>query len=165
VFLGYASRRGQALIDRRLYLPQKWTADTARCEQAQIPKGISFATKPQIARELLSDAFDAGMPCAWVLADAVYGSDKHLRIMLERRGKHYILAIRSNERLMSHHDLQSCLPQQLNQRKSSRATYDFFNKIEVKRTCRVFLAPTPIAPTPINNASSCRPKSPLSPRR
>ena len=101
VFLGYASHRGQALIDRRLYLPQEWTADTARCERAQIPEGISFATKPQIARELLSDAFDAGVPCAWVLADAVYGSDKHLRIMLERRGKHYILAVRSNERLMA----------------------------------------------------------------
>lgn len=100
VFLGYASRRGQALIDRRLYLPQEWTADTARCEQAQVPEDITFATKPQIARELLSDAFDAGVPCAWVLADAVYGSDKHLRIMLERRRKHYILAVRSNERLM-----------------------------------------------------------------
>jgi SRSO17 transposase len=101
VFLGYASRRGQALIDRRLYLPQEWTADAARCEQAQVPQDITFATKPQIARELLSDAFDAGVPCAWVLADAVYGSDKHLRIMLERRTKHYILAVRSNERLMA----------------------------------------------------------------
>jgi len=46
-------------------------------------------------------ALDAGVPCAWVLADAVYGSDKHLRMMLERRGKPYVLAVRSNERLMA----------------------------------------------------------------
>src|SRR6266478_4290281 len=59
VFLGYASRRGHALIDRRLYLPEEW------------------------------------------MADAVYGSDKQLRMMLERRDKHYVLAVRSNERLMA----------------------------------------------------------------
>ena len=101
VFLGYASCRGQALIDRRLYLPQEWTVDAARCAQAQIPDNVVFATKPQIARELLSAAFDADVPCAWVFADAVYGSDKSLRMMLERRGKHYVLAVRSNERLMA----------------------------------------------------------------
>src|SRR3712207_93338 len=31
VFLGYASRHGQALIDRALYLPERWTRDAARC--------------------------------------------------------------------------------------------------------------------------------------
>ena len=35
---------------------------------------------------------------------------------------------------MSHHDLQSCLSQRLNQRISSRATADFFNRIGQKRT-------------------------------
>src|SRR5665213_1647557 len=34
---------------------------------------------------------------------------------------------------MSHHDLQSCLSQRLNQRISSRATADFFNKVDPKR--------------------------------
>ena len=29
VFLGYASARGQALVDTRLYLPERWTADRA----------------------------------------------------------------------------------------------------------------------------------------
>jgi hypothetical protein len=29
-FLGYASRFGQALIDRRLYLPEAWAKDAAR---------------------------------------------------------------------------------------------------------------------------------------
>src|SRR4030067_615185 len=30
VFLGYASHKGQALIDRSLYLPQDWAADAER---------------------------------------------------------------------------------------------------------------------------------------
>lgn len=101
VFLGYASRHGQALIDRQLYLPQEWSTDSVRREQARVPDDITFATKPQIACALLSAALDADVPCAWVLADAVYGSDKNLRMMLERRGKHYVLAVRSNERLMT----------------------------------------------------------------
>ena len=36
------------------------------------------------------------MPCAWVLADALYGSDSRLRRMLEQRGQAYVLAVRSN---------------------------------------------------------------------
>jgi SRSO17 transposase len=121
VFLGYANRHGQALIDRRLYLPQEWASDATRREQACVPDDITFATKPRIACELLTAALNAGVPCAWVLADAVYGSDKNLRMMLERRGKHYVLAVRSNERLMAddrflHHargtaaDLAAALP-------------------------------------------------------
>jgi hypothetical protein len=35
---------------------------------------------------------------------------------------------------MSHHDLQSCISQQLNQQISFQATEDFFNKIDPQRT-------------------------------
>jgi len=38
-------------------------------------------------------------PCAWVLADALYGSDSRLRRMLETRRQPYVLAVRSNHRL------------------------------------------------------------------
>src|SRR5215217_3207374 len=34
VFLGYASRHGRALIDRALYLPERWIGDPARCAAA-----------------------------------------------------------------------------------------------------------------------------------
>ena len=96
VFLAYASRFGQALIDRRLYLPEAWASDAARRAKAQVPADIAFATKPEIARDLIAAALDAGVPCAWVLADALYGSDTRLRRMLEKRGQPYVLAVRSN---------------------------------------------------------------------
>ena len=101
VFLSYASRFGHALIDRRLYLPKDWADDAARCAEAAIPADTGFATKPEIARDLIASALDAGIPCAYVLADAVYGSDKSLRVMLERREQPHVLAVRSNERLMA----------------------------------------------------------------
>jgi SRSO17 transposase len=39
------------------------------------------------------------VPCAWVLADALYGSDSRLRRMLESRRQAYVLAVRSNHHL------------------------------------------------------------------
>jgi SRSO17 transposase len=96
VFLGYASPLGQALIDRRLYLPESWAADAERRRRTQVPEAVTFATKPQIACDLIAAALDAGTPCAWVLADALYGCDSRLRRMLEARGQPYVLATRSN---------------------------------------------------------------------
>ena len=99
VFLAYAGRFGQALIDRRLYLPRGWAEDGARRAKTQVPEEIAFATKPVLAREMIGEALDAGVPCAFVLADAIYGSDIRLRQMLEQRGQSYVLAVRSNHYL------------------------------------------------------------------
>lgn len=96
VFLSYASRFGQALIDRRLYLPESWARDGERRARAHVPEDIAFAKKAEIARDLIAAALDAGAPCAFVLADAVYGSDSRLRSLLEERGQAYVLAVRSN---------------------------------------------------------------------
>lgn len=96
MFLAYASRRGQALIDRRLYLPKPWAEDEARRARVAAPGEVAFATKTEIARELIARALDAGAPCAWVLADALHGSGSRLRRMLEARAQPYVLAVRSN---------------------------------------------------------------------
>ena len=96
VFAGYASRFGQALIDRRLYLPENWAKDDTRRAKTSVPDDVAFATKPAIAGDLIAAALDAGVPCAWVLADALYGSASRLRRMLEDRGQAYVLAVRSN---------------------------------------------------------------------
>lgn len=99
VFVAYASRFGQALIDRLLYLPEVWAKDEARRKAAGIPEEVTFATKPAMARAMLAQALDRGVPCAWVLADAVYGGDYQTRHMLEERLQPYVLAVRSNHTL------------------------------------------------------------------
>jgi SRSO17 transposase len=88
-----------AFVDRRLYLPEAWAKDDERRAKAHVPEEIAFATKPEIARDLIAAALDAQVPCAFVLADAVYGSDSRLRRMLEERGQAYVLAVRSNHNL------------------------------------------------------------------
>lgn len=99
VFLAYASRLGQALIDRKLYLPEAWAQDAERRAKAHVPEEIGFATKIAIARELIASALDAGARCRFVLADALYGGDSQLRRMLEARRQPYVLAVRSNQTL------------------------------------------------------------------
>src|SRR5215813_1798878 len=49
VFLLYASDRGGAFIDGALYLPDEWVADAGRRAAAQLPEGVAFATKGELA--------------------------------------------------------------------------------------------------------------------
>src|SRR3954465_8344295 len=60
VFLGYASHRGRALIDRALYLPEEWAADDERRMRAGVPEDVAFATKPKLGRALLEPAVAGG---------------------------------------------------------------------------------------------------------
>jgi SRSO17 transposase len=101
VFVAYASRFGQTLIDRRLYLPESWAGDAQRRAAAHVPEAIAFSTKVAMARDLIAAALDAGAPCRWVLADALYGTDSGLRQMLEARRQPYVLAVRSNQPVRS----------------------------------------------------------------
>jgi SRSO17 transposase len=94
VFLAYASSKGHALIDRELYLPKEWCDDAARRDEVAIPEEVTFATKPALAGRMIGRALDAGLPCAWVLGDEIYGSDRRLRMDLERRKQPFVLAIR-----------------------------------------------------------------------
>ena len=92
VYLAYAAPAGCAFTGRALYLPRSWTADPARCRAAGVPQDTAFATKPALAKEMITRALDAGTP-AWVTADEVYGQDPQLRAELARRGLGYVLAI------------------------------------------------------------------------
>src|SRR5713226_9028110 len=66
VFLAYAGPDGsRALIDRELYLPEKWTGDRDRCRAAGVGDDVAFATKPELARQMIERAVRAGVPFAW----------------------------------------------------------------------------------------------------
>ena len=117
VFLGYASPRGRAFLDRDLYLPKEWADDPARRHEAGVPGEVTFATKPALARRMLERAFGAGVPAAWVTGDEIYGDATDLRNWLERGGHPYVFAVScshpvwrdgSQERADA---LVACLPQ------------------------------------------------------
>jgi SRSO17 transposase len=49
VFAGYASRKGYALVDKRLFLPEAWFTDAyaARRTKCQVPPELTGQSKPQ----------------------------------------------------------------------------------------------------------------------
>ena len=56
VFLGYASRQGYTLLDRRLYLPHEWVEEetyAARRRRCGVPEDIAFKTKPMVGWEMI----------------------------------------------------------------------------------------------------------------
>jgi SRSO17 transposase len=94
VFLAYAvPGGGRALIDRELYLPESWASDRSRCREAGIADDVAFATKPELARQMIERAIDAGVPFGWVAAYEAYGQNTPLRDWLEQRGVSYVLAV------------------------------------------------------------------------
>jgi SRSO17 transposase len=95
VFLGYVTARGRALLDRALYLPREWAADARRRKRAGVPKKAAFATKVELAEQLVTRAVAAGVPARWVTADAVYGTAS-LRDVVEGHGLGYVLAVKAD---------------------------------------------------------------------
>ncbi len=98
VFLAYAAPDGsRALIDRELYIPQKWADDRDRCRAAGIGDDVAFATKPELAEKMLGRAVEAGVPFSWVAGDEVYGGNPGLRSWLEGEGISYVMAVACSE--------------------------------------------------------------------
>ena len=98
VFAAYLTPDGgRALIDRELYLPEKWTADRGRCRAAGIGDDVAFATKPELARKMIERAVRAGVPFSWVAGDEVYGGNPRLRAWLEEQEIPYVMAVACSE--------------------------------------------------------------------
>ena len=94
VFLGYASSRGHALIDARVYLPEAWTDDPERCRAAGVPDEIGFMTKPALALAMLRQARARGhLQARWVTGDAVYGGNPEFRDAVDGDGLWYVLDV------------------------------------------------------------------------
>jgi SRSO17 transposase len=93
VFLGYASARGIAFLDRALYLPQAWAHDAVRRAETGVPKDVRFATKSALAQRMLARAFAAAVPARWVVADSLYGRGHRFRRWLEQQEQAYVMGI------------------------------------------------------------------------
>ena len=95
-FLSYATPTAELFLDRRLYLPEEWCDDAARCATAKIPKSVAFLTKPEQAAEMLRHAWEQGIPMRWVAGDEVYGNATHLRDTIDANGRWYVMTVSSH---------------------------------------------------------------------
>jgi SRSO17 transposase len=80
----------------RLYLPEVWCQDSERCQQAGVPEGIEFQTKPEIALQQIRKAVEQEIAVGVVLADAGYGNGTPFRTALTKLGLSYMVGIESS---------------------------------------------------------------------
>jgi SRSO17 transposase len=98
VFLGYVSRRGQALVDRQLYLPQEWVEDPRRRKKTHVPGSARFRESWRIGLGLI-DRSGPDLPFAWVAGDDEFGRCAALRAELRRRRLQYVLDVPCNTQM------------------------------------------------------------------
>ncbi len=94
VYLGYVSRREQALANLRLYLPQEWTQDRKRCRAAGVPKHVKFQTRHAQALDMLDESGPL-LPHSWIAGDDEMGRCGPFREELRARDERYLLAVPS----------------------------------------------------------------------
>lgn len=95
VYMGSVSRIEHALVDVRLFLPEEWTKDRARCRAAGIPREVRAQTRHELALAMLAESGSV-LPHAWVAGDDEMGRPEWFRRALRDRGERYLLAVPSN---------------------------------------------------------------------
>jgi SRSO17 transposase len=96
VFLGYASRRGYTLLDRRLYLPEVWFDDehAARWQACRIPAETVFQTKAELGAELVEQVCQRGeLPATWLVCDEWFGRNQALLDRMDAAGLWYLAEV------------------------------------------------------------------------
>ncbi len=100
VFAALSRGTEATLIDGRLFLPEAWTSDSARCQAAGIPQAHrGFQRKTDLALAMIVHARQQGIGFAWVGFDGFYGSDPAFLRALEDRGEVFVGDVHKDQRI------------------------------------------------------------------
>ena len=95
MFLAYVSPLGRALVDKRLYLPERWTSNPERCAAAGVPEERrEYRGKTELALAMLERALEMGhLRAEWVAVDDAFGMSPSFREGLAALGMYYVLDV------------------------------------------------------------------------
>ena len=79
-------------INAQLYLPEVWAEDQTRCRGVRVPKAVTFASKPEVALQLVDRAQAWEVPFATIVTDAGYGIPSFLQA-LDTRELSYVCSV------------------------------------------------------------------------
>jgi SRSO17 transposase len=87
-------------VGLRLFLPEEWTREPARCAAAGVPEAeVAARSKGEIALAELDRLRAAGARFGIVLADAGYGASAEFRRGLDARGQRWAVGIPRNQKV------------------------------------------------------------------
>jgi len=88
------------LIDTRLYLPEAWCSDDARCQKAAIPKDErQFCSKSQLALAMLKSARQRGVQFGYVGIDGGYGKEPAFLRGVDEQGCRFVADVHCDQAL------------------------------------------------------------------
>jgi SRSO17 transposase len=97
VHFGYAGANGfRVLLDGELFLPEDWSEDRARCDEAGIPAEMVYRPKWKIALEMWDRAAANGLRLPWLTYDEGYGRIPQFHEELNKRGQSYVAEVPTN---------------------------------------------------------------------
>lgn len=100
VFAALGQGERVALVGARLYLPQQWCEDPARCHAAGIPVADRvFKSKSTLALELITHLRGIGAKFAATVLDAGYGKEPGLLRALDDAGECFVVDVHSSQRI------------------------------------------------------------------
>jgi len=92
----YASQRGYTLVDRRLYMPEKWftPAYQDRRERCGVPADLAFQTQPELAWDLIRTLHQRQvLPYQWVIGDEHFGNNPVLLDHIAAADLYYLMEV------------------------------------------------------------------------
>ncbi|MEU7865116.1 IS701 family transposase, partial [Nonomuraea sp. NPDC049141] len=96
VYLAYVRAGvGHALIGARQWIPAEQISDPVTAITTGLPLDLTFATKGELAGDLLREAYADNVRLDFVAGDEFYGACTTLRAFLEEHGQAYVLRIRA----------------------------------------------------------------------
>ena len=92
VYLSLTAGKYSALTNFRLFLPQQWIDNPARCQKAGIPKSDRvFKTKPQLALDMIREHIENDVKFDYINGDGLYGNGFEFSKGLTSLGVKYIM--------------------------------------------------------------------------
>jgi SRSO17 transposase len=98
VNLAFARGDFHCLLDAELFLPESWSRDRPRCEEAGIPDEMVYRPKSEIALEQYRRARDNGIHFDWLTFDEWYGSKPQLLRALDADEQKFVAEVPKNFR-------------------------------------------------------------------
>lgn len=93
VLAALTQKEDVAMVDTRLFLPESWTEDKKRCDQAGIPlEHQVFKTKPMLGLDMIKGMKDT-VKYDWIGGDCLYGNSTILRKGLHDLGKLFVMDV------------------------------------------------------------------------
>jgi len=100
VFASFGADGQDVLVNAKLYVPEEWAKDPARCKKAKIPAADQECVpKHVMALHMVKHARELGLEFDWVAADGGYGRIPAFLRGLAEMGETFMVDVHSDQRV------------------------------------------------------------------